>query len=79
MAVSYICVVYGYSLKGYKGFWVDCDHLIKHIHVGKFDSRAPHMIVAALGRFKSEDGNRLHVFPLVNKTGSGIRIRIWLE
>ena len=37
------------------------------------------MIVAALGRFKSEDGDRLHVFPSVNETGSGIRIRIWLE
>ena len=79
MAAAYICVVYGYSLRGYEGFWVDCDRLIKHIHIGKFDSRAPHVIVAALGRFKSEDGDRLHVFPLVNETGSGIRIRIWLE
>ena len=37
------------------------------------------MIVAPLGQFKSEDGDRLHVFPLVNETGSGIRICIWLE
>ena len=59
MAASYICVVYGYSLRGYEGFWVDCNRLIKHIHVGKFDSRALHVTVDALGRFKSEDGDTI--------------------
>lgn len=35
--------------------------------------------MALLGRFKGEDGDRTHVFPLANVTSSGIQIRIWLE
>ena len=79
MAASYICVTYGYSLRGHEAFWVDCDRLVRFIHVGKADSRIPHVIVAALGRFKGEDGDRMHLFPLVNETKSGVRIRVWLE
>jgi len=36
------------------------------------------VLVAEMGRFKGEDGDRMHVFPLVNVTKSGIRIRVWL-
>ena len=74
MAAAYICVAYGYSLRGHEAFWIDCDHLLRFLHIGKANTRTPHVIVAALGRFKGEDGDRMHLFPLVNETRSGVRI-----
>ena len=79
MATSYICVAYGYSLRGHEAFWVDCNHLVRCIHVGKADPRIPHVIVVALGWFKGEDGDSMHLFPLVNETRSGVWIQVWLE
>ena len=32
-----------------------------------------------MGRFKGEDGDRMHLLPLINVTQSGIRIRVWWE
>ena len=37
------------------------------------------MLAAVMGILKGEDGNRMHLLPLVNVTLSGIRIRMWLE
>ena len=37
------------------------------------------MLVVVMERFKGEDGNRMHIFPLVNITSSGIMIHLWLE
>ena len=48
MTASYICVANRYSLRGHEAFWVDCDSLVRFIHVGKADSRIPHVIVAVL-------------------------------
>ena len=79
MTAAYLCVTYGYSLRGNEGLWVDTDKLCENIQVGKRDQRCPHVIVPLLGRFKGEEGDRMHVIPLVNETRSGIRIRIWIE
>ena len=79
MLGAYLCCTYGHSLRGNEGLWVDADRLCRHIGMGKYDQRAPHVLISLLGRFKSEDGDRMHVFPLANTTRSGIRIRIWLE
>ena len=45
MTADYICVTYGYSLRGYEGFWVDCQRLIDGIHIGNDDRREPHVIL----------------------------------
>jgi hypothetical protein len=37
------------------------------------------VLVALLGRFKGEQGTRMHVFPLSDRMSSGIRIRLRLE
>ena len=79
MLGAYLCCTYGHSLRGNEGLWVDADRLCRHIGMGKYDQRAPHVLISLLGRFKSEDGDRMHVFPLANVTRSGIRIHIWLE
>ena len=79
MTAAYIAVTFGYSLRGNEGLWVDAQRLIDNINVGKNDPRAAHVIVCLLGRFKGEEGDRMHVFPLASVTRSGIRIRLWLE
>ena len=48
-------ITFGYSLRGNEGFWVDSERLRNFIDVGKFDAKVPHVLVAAMGRFKGED------------------------
>ena len=79
MSAAYICVTFGFSLRGNEGLWVDAQRLIDGINIGKHDPRASHVIISLLGRFKGEDGDRMHVFPLASVTKTGIRIRLWLE
>ncbi len=79
MTAAYIATTFGYSLRGNEGFWVDAQRLIDNINVGKYDTRAKHVTICLLGRFKGEEGDRMHVFPLASVTRSGIRIRLWLE
>ena len=49
---SYIYVAYGYSLRGYEGFWVDSQRLTDGIHLIKHYRREPHVLVVAMVRFK---------------------------
>ena len=79
MTGGYIATTYAYSLRGNEGFWVDGDALMKHINLGRNDSKTPHVVVSLLGFFKAEGGERLHVFSIANRTSSGVRVRIWLE
>ena len=37
------------------------------------------MLAEVMGRFKGEDGNRIHLLPSVNVKSSGIRIRMWYK
>ena len=78
MTASYICVTYGYSLRGYDGFWVDLQRLMDRIHLRKHDTREPHVLVVVMGIFKREYGHIMHILPLVNVTLSGISIGMLL-
>ena len=49
------------------------------INLGKHDRREPHMLVIAMGVFKGEYVNRIHILPFLNVTSSKIRIHMWLE
>jgi hypothetical protein len=40
--------------------------------------RTPHVIIALLGRFKSEIGERYHLIPLAAVTKSGLKVRAWV-
>ena len=79
MAGGYIVATFGYSLRGNEGFWLDGDRLVSGLQVGKYAQDIPHIVISLLGKFKGEDGDRMHVLPLANVTKSGIRIRKWLE
>jgi hypothetical protein len=81
MVCGYIVVTFGYSLRGHEGFWTDAGRLCEGIGTGRNPSvgERRHVLVSLLGRFKGEQGTRMHVFPLSDRTSSGIRIRLWLE
>jgi len=79
MAGGYIAVTFGYSLRGNEGFWVDAERLVASLHLGRAAGNDGHVVISLLGRFKGEEGDRMHVFALANVTRSGIRIRAWLE
>ena len=79
MVGGYVAVTYSYSLRGNEGFWVDGDMLMKNINIGKRATPIPHVLVPLIGFFKTEQGERMHVFPIANETKSGIKVRAWLE
>ena len=58
---------------------MDGDALCQHIDLGRDATPIPHVVVALLGFFKAETGERMHVFSLENTTRTGIRVRVWLE
>jgi hypothetical protein len=52
--------------------------LLKHFAEG--DKTTPkHVMLSLVGRFKQEDGERQHYFPVAAVTGSGLRIRDWIR
>ena len=79
MTAAYISITYSLSLRGNEGFWVDGDTLCDHIQLGREDRNVPHVVIALLGFFKGESGERMHVFSAANTTRSGVRVRRWLE
>jgi len=81
MCAGYIAVTYCYGLRGNEGMWVDADRLRRGIRVGEipFRNEISHIIVSLLGRFKGEDGDRMHVFCLASTSGSGIQTRRIME
>ena len=52
MTASYICVTYGYSVRGYEGLWVDLQWLMDGIHLGKHDRRETPVLMVVMVRFK---------------------------
>ena len=81
MTGGYMCVTYGYSLRGNEGLWVCGDRLVEHIELGKEGDEfcGPHVKVPLIGFFKGEGGTRMHVLPIANETKTGIEVRWWLE
>jgi hypothetical protein len=82
MVCGYIVVTFGYSLRGHEGFWTHAGRLCERIRTGRNPpvGELRHVLVSLLRRFKGEQETRtMHVFPLSDRTSSGIRIRLWLE
>jgi hypothetical protein len=66
MVCGYIVVTFGYSLlRGHEGFWTDAGRLCEGIRTGRNPpvGELRHVLVSLLGRFKGEQGTRMHVFP----------------
>jgi hypothetical protein len=50
-----------------------------HHHKGSVHPSLPHTLVALLGRFKTESGEKYHLMPLALETYSGLRPGDWVE
>ena len=74
MVAGYIVTTYTYSLRGNEGFWVDGDALCKHINVGRNAIPISHVVVALLGFFKAETGERMHVFLYLTSPTRGFEL-----
>lgn len=57
---------------------VKIDGLLRHSDDGRTDTK-PHVVVALLGRFKTETGMHHHLIPLAAVTASGIQVRKWVD
>ena len=75
---SYIYVICGYYLTWYEGLWEESQRLMDGINLAKHARRDPRVCAAVMGRFKGEDGDIMHLLPLVNITLLDIRIRMGL-
>lgn len=76
MSTAFVC-----ALRGNEGFMVESKGLQEMIELGKNerDLELSHVVIPLLGRFKNEDGEMWHVMVSTNETGSGIKVRFWLE
>lgn len=52
--------------------------VLKHWYEGVTDSKRPHVVIALLGRFKNEVGEKYHLIPLAAETRSGLKVRLWV-
>ena len=68
------------ALRGNECLMVDAGGLINHLDYGRKEStHKEHIVVPLLGKFKGEDGSRLHLMVSVNTTRSGLEVRAWIE
>ena len=76
LIIGFVC-----ALRGNECFMLDAQGLLSHINVGQSGQKKgnEHVVIPLLGRFKNEDGNRLHLMVAVNVTASGLEVRLWLE
>ena len=87
MTGAYFMILYGCSLRGYEGLYLESSSLVKMIEVGKEGWTETggggkvegHVCVPLLGRFKNEVGEQRHVMVMVNKAKSGLEFRLWVE
>jgi hypothetical protein len=62
-----------------RGFFADLGTIRKYLAEGKRHPTHPHVVVALVGRFKGETGERCHLIPLPLETNSGIPDGKWVE
>lgn len=68
------------GLRGPELFFMDIAGVRKHLDNGREESEAKkHVVLALMGRFKGEAGERSHLIPLASETRSGFKPRWWLE
>lgn len=87
MAGSYFMLLYGCSLRGHEGLFLEGSDFVKMIGEGKDGIvnatgrkiADGHVCAPLLGRFKTEIGEQKHVMVMINQSKSGLKFRMWLE
>ena len=87
MVGSFFMLLYGCSLRGHEGLFLEVSDFVRLINEGKEgvkDARGKlkaegHVCAPLLGRFKNEVGEQHHVMVMVNVSKSGLKFREWME
>lgn len=74
LAGGYFCVCFVLSLRSPEGLMADLEGLLQF-----YDQTSPNIVVPLLGRVKGEHHVRQHLLLSKGVTGSGIRIKLWME
>jgi hypothetical protein len=74
LAGGYFCICFVLSLRSPEGLMLDLEGLIHF-----FGKEEENVIVPLLGRFKGEHHAKQHLLLSKGITGSGIRVRLWVE
>ena len=75
----YALLSYVASLRGEETTLLDLKSTRENTRVGLSHPSRPHVVITLTGRFKKETGVLSHNIPLVERTSSGLEIRVWLE
>jgi len=73
---AYAVIAFAGSFRGNEVFLVDMHGVRKYLRSSEPPADA--VIIALLGRFKGETGERYHLAPLAAQTSSGIPIKLWV-
>ena len=80
MIGGYLQICFDLSLRGNEGIMVEAGGLIEHLPHGKeVEEEIPFVVIPLLGRFKNEDGEQWHLMLSASVTGSGFKVRQWVE
>lgn len=74
MAGGYFCICFVLSLRSPEGLMADLEGLVHY-----FTRETENVIIPLLGRFKGEHHAKQHLLLSKGVTGSGIRIRLWMQ
>lgn len=74
---AYYLIAYAAALRGEEVSMTNLTGVLKYWEAAGSSPR-PHVVVALLGRFKGETGERYHLMPIAATTTSGLEIRLWV-
>ena len=74
LAGAYFCICFVLSLRSPEGLMADVEGLIQF-----FPRESENVVVPLLGRFKGEHHVKQHLLLSKGVTGSGIKVRLWIE
>jgi hypothetical protein len=74
MAGGYFCICFVLSLRSPEGLMADLEGLIHY-----FSRETENVIIPLLGRFKGEHHAKQHLLLSKGVTGSGIKVRLWMQ
>jgi hypothetical protein len=74
LAGGYFCICFVLSLRSPEGLMADLEGLLYY-----FGREEENVIIPLLGRFKGEHHSKQHLLLSIGTTGSGIRVRLWVQ
>lgn len=78
LEAAFYLIAFCGALRGEEVPMTDLGGVVRHWDAGEAPGVPVHVVVALLGRFKNEIGERYHLVPLAGQTRSGLEPRKWI-